>query len=281
MCIRDRSCPDAATVGVNVVDPQSMMVRWPAVEIPVMVNVGSFNTMVSAGEWTRRMLRANVKAITVGASVTGVSILSTLCMNSGVAGFTTAVDNVIAVVLAIFLASASVTPTFRDASLALCSVALVVTPVSIATVHRVSASIAFDAAVSVRVAVAVPEFATVTVLPNAVASPSLHPSITTGADGVPANVNVGNTRSIVSPTFSGAFISNEYVIADATSNDGRWIVRLLCVSTGSSTAVDTSIAAAPILPVASVPATVRVFRFAVCVTLLAVTPLGTLTVHGS
>jgi hypothetical protein len=201
--------PESATVGANVVDPQSVRLRSPAVEIPVIVNVGSFNTMVSAGECTRGMFRANVKAITVGASVTGVSILNTLCMNSGVVGFTTAVDNVIAVVLAILAACARVTPTFRDASLALCPVALVVTPVSIATVHRVCASIAFDAAVSVRVAVAVPEFATPTVLPNVVPSPSLHPSITTGADGDAANVNAGSTRSMVSPTFSGAFISNE------------------------------------------------------------------------
>ena len=87
-----------------------------------------------------------------------------------------------------------------------------VTPVSMATVHRVSASIAFDAAVSVSVAVAWPELATPTVALNVVASPSLHPSITTGADGDPANVNVGSTRSISSFTFSGALSSNEYEI---------------------------------------------------------------------
>ena len=156
-----------------------------------------------------------------------------------------------------------------------------VTPVSMATVHRVRASIAFDAAVSVSVAVAWPELATPTVALNVVASPSLHPSITTGADGDPANVNVGSTRSISSFTFSGALSSNEYVIVDATSSDGRSIVRVLCVSTGSTTAVEISIAPALMSPVASVAATVRVAKSAACVALLVVTPLGTVTVHGS
>jgi hypothetical protein len=245
-----------------------------------MANVGSFNTMLSV-ECTSGIFRANVNEITVTADVTGVSIVSTLCMKAGVVGTVTCVDNVMAVVLAMSAASANVTPTFRDVSSALCAAALVITPVSIATVHLVCAFIALDAAVRVRLAPACPEFATPTVLPNVVASPSLHPSITTGADGDPANVNVGSTRAISSPTLSGAFSSNEYVIGDATAVDGRVMVKLLCVSTGSSTAVDSSMAPAPILPVANVPATVRVFRFAICVTLLAVTPLGTVTVHGS
>ena len=70
-------------------------------------------------------------------------------------------------------------------------------------------------------------------------------------------------------------------MGDATAVDGRAMIRLLCVSTGSSTAVDVAIAPALMLPVASVAATVRVARFADCDTLLVVTPLGTDTVHGS
>ena len=139
----------------------------------------------------------------------------------------------------------------------------------------------FDAAVNVSVAVAWPELATPTVALNVVASPSLHPSITTGADGDPAKVKSGSTRAISSPAFSGEFISNEYAIGDATAVDGRAMVRVLCVSTGSSTAVDVAIAPALMLPVASVAATVRVARFAACDALLVVTPLGTDTVHGS
>ena len=139
----------------------------------------------------------------------------------------------------------------------------------------------FDAAVNVIVAVAWPELATPTVALNVVTSPSLHPSITTGADGDPANVKSGSTRAISSPTFSGVFISKEYVIGDATAVDGRAIVRVLCVSTGASTAVDSAIAPAAILPVARVAATVRVARLAACDALLVVTPVGTDTVHGS
>ena len=90
--------PELLTVGVNVVVPQSVMVRWADVEMPVMVNVGSTSAILSAGECTSGMFKANVNAITVDAAVTGVPILSTLCMNRGDAGLVTAVDFAIAVV---------------------------------------------------------------------------------------------------------------------------------------------------------------------------------------
>jgi hypothetical protein len=130
------SWPDAATVGVNTVDPHPVKVTSPVAVIPVIANVGSFNRMLSV-ECTSGIFRANVNEITVTADVTGVSIVNTLCMNKGAVGCATAVDKVIAVVLAMSAASANVTPTFRDASFALCGAALVVTPVSIATVHLV------------------------------------------------------------------------------------------------------------------------------------------------
>jgi hypothetical protein len=150
------------TVGVNVVVPQSVMVRWPDVEMPVMVNVGSTTAILSAGECTSGMFKANVNAITVGAAVTGVLILSTLCMNRGDAGLVTAVDFAIAVVLAMFCANPNTTSTFRDVSSVLCSTGGVVTPDGMVSSQRVKAGKELLEALNDIDADAVPEFALVT-----------------------------------------------------------------------------------------------------------------------
>ena len=128
--------PELVTVGVNVVEPHPVTVTCADVEMPVMVNVGSTSSMLSV-ECTSGIFSANVNDTALAASVTGVSMVNTLCTTAGVVGTTTAVDRVIAVLAAMSVACASVTPTLRDASFTLCAVALVVTPVSIANVHRV------------------------------------------------------------------------------------------------------------------------------------------------
>jgi hypothetical protein len=180
--------------------------------------------------------------------------------------------------LAMSFAAARVTPTLRVAALApwLVVTALVVTPVSIVTVHLSSALMSAAAAVSVSVAVAV-----VDLLPATVNVVVPHPSFT-GDDSVPI-VNVGSTSATVSACFRGAFNSKEYEIDDAAHGTGRAIVRLLCVSAGLSTCVDDPMATALIVPDTdgSVAPTVRVASPAVCATLLLVTPLPTVTVHCS
>ena len=157
------------------------------------------------------------------------------------------------------------------------TIGLVVTPVPIVTVHLVSASNLAAPAVRVSVAVAVPEVAFVAanvVLP--------HPSMING-DGIVPSVKVGSTSAMLSVCSSGAFSSNEYDTDVSVYVAGRAIVRLLYVSTGSTTAVENSMLPAPMLPDADgsdAPA-VRAARLAVCVTLLLVTPVATDTVHCS
>ena len=126
--------PELLAVAPNPVDPHPLDVLTPAGD--AMVNVGSTSSMLSV-ECTSGMFNANVNDTALDAAVTGVSMLSTLFANNGADGTTTAVDTAMAVLAAMSVACANVTPTLRDASSAPCAVALVVTPVSIATVHRV------------------------------------------------------------------------------------------------------------------------------------------------
>ena len=158
---------------------------------------------------------------------------------------------------------------------ALCAAALVVTPVATVTMHSVFASSVAVAAVSVIAAVAVAEFATVDV--NVVVP---HPLVV-GVDVV-ASVNVGSVSTMVSLAFTGAFDTNRNDNEDAANVTGFAIVSTLVLSTGASTAVDVVIATADtsVTP-ARVTATLRVFRFAVCTALLAVTPAPMFTVHCS
>ena len=154
----------------------------------------------------------------------------------------------------------------------------IVTVLSIVTVHLVLGFMSAVPAVKVSVAVAVPE--SVPATPNVVLP---HPSDGSGEEGSVPSVKVGSTSAILSACSSGAFSSNENETDDAIHVEGRATMRLLCVSTGSTTAVENSMLPAPMLPDADgsdAPA-VRAARLAVCVTLLLVTPVATDTVHCS
>jgi hypothetical protein len=199
---------------VKVVVPHPLTVTPPRVE---KLNVGRTRSILSAA--FRGALSANVNVTDVGASVTELPIFKLLFSNAGVAAVT-AVDDVTAVEMAMLVASAIVTPTVRLESSAPCAAGLVVTPVAIVTVHRVPASTVADPAVSVTVAVAVPEL--LTALVNVVLP---HPLVLSPVNV--ASVNVGSTNAIWSAAFNGAFNSNEYDIDDAAETVGFAIVKLL------------------------------------------------------
>ena len=208
-------------------------------------------------------------------------MISVLCFSAGV-GAVTAVDVAIAVA-AMLLASASVTAALRVFRFAVCAAGLTFTrfaaaapmPVASVTIHSVSAFSVAVAAVSVIVAVAVPVLVLAAV--NVVVP---HPRVV-GVTGVPS-VNVGSVSAMVSLAFTGAFDTNRNDNEDAAHATGFAIVSTLVLSTGASTAVDVVIATADtsVTP-ARVTATLRVFRFAACTALLAVTPAPIFTVHCS
>ena len=131
-------------------------------------------------------------------------------------------------------------------------------------------------------AVEAPEFAVLVV--NVVVP---HPLMVAVPRGL-VNWNVGSSRSILSgvAVSRGEFKAKMYVMDDGAAVTGFAITSLLLwnADVGAVIAVEAvmdPVVAAMSVAVPKVTATVRVFRFAVCVTLLAVTPLGTLTVHGS
>jgi len=89
---------------------------------------------------------ANVTAREVVATVTGIAITRTLYVTAGV-GNTILVDTAIELVVEdISLASASVTPTFREAELRTWANLLVVIPDTIVILHSVLDVKVFDAA---------------------------------------------------------------------------------------------------------------------------------------
>jgi hypothetical protein len=120
-----------------------------------MTKFGRFREIKSS-TWSGSFA-ANLNVILDGADVTGFAIINVVCLNDAV-GYITAVETGIGVA-GILVASASVTDTLRVFIFALWPPALVVTPVAIVTVHCVPAERAAVAAVNVREAAAVPEFA--------------------------------------------------------------------------------------------------------------------------
>jgi hypothetical protein len=196
----------------------------------------------------------NVNAMLVAPSVTGFSITSAVCMNSNDSA-ARPVDTVMPAA-AMSFACARLTATVRVASSAPWFVvtALVVTPVSITTVHLVFSSMSAvpDVSCSVAVADTDPVPATVNVVVP-------QPSFVSAPDGSDAlvSVKVGSTRSMVSPDFSGAFSSNAYEIDEGTFITGLDIVSALCVIAAATSAVDFSIAAVSVAEAASVNVTVR------------------------
>ena len=155
------------------------------------------------------------------------------------------------------------------------SAALALAPVARVTMHSVSAFSVAVAAVSVIVAVAVPVLVLAAV--NVVVP---HPRVV-GVTGVPS-VNVGSVSAIVSLAFTGAFDTKRNDRDEAAHATGFAIVSTLVLSTGAATAVDVVMASdATSLTPARVTTTLRVFRFAACTALLAVTPAPMFTVHCS
>jgi len=236
---------------------------------PPSVHDGSSNAISSAA--SKGAFNANMNDIDVGAAVTAFDITNELAMIAGV-GCTTAVENVICVVAATSVADPNVTPTSLVLRSAVCATALVVTPVATDTVHSDPAASWLVAAVSVSVAVAVPEAVAATV--NVVVP---HPLDAAGVASVPI-VNNGKRNAIASVLSRGAFNSNVYDNDDSDHIDESAIVTMLVLNAGAATAVDVVIAVAPMFVTdANVTAAVRVFRFAACVAAGVVTPVPTVT----
>lgn len=142
----------AAGVTVNVADSQ------PETEIDgidVILNIGSTRSNLSPD--CIGTFSANTNETPVGAAVKALSIVRTLNCIAGVTAAAVAVETVIEVVKGTSVASASVTPTFRDTRLAVCAVGLVVTPEATVTEH-LECAFSRAAAVSLSVADAVAEF---------------------------------------------------------------------------------------------------------------------------
>ena len=133
--------PVLVPAAVNVVVPHPLTDNAPKLPSP---NVGNTSTIVSAA--FMGTFSANVTAREVVATVTGIAITRTLYVTAGV-GNTILVDTAIEFVVEdISLASASVTPTFREAELLTWANLLVVIPDTIVILHSVLDVKVFDAA---------------------------------------------------------------------------------------------------------------------------------------
>ena len=105
-----------------------------------------------------------------------------------------------------------------------------------------------------------------------------HP-LMVGVAKVP-RVKSGSVRATSSLAFNGALNSKEYDTDDAADVTGLANVRLLCESTGRSTAVDVTIAVAAMSATdAKVTAAVLVFRFEAWAAAGVVMPVATVTAH--
>ena len=166
-------------------------------------NVNPGNTRANASLASRGAFISNVNDTDEAADTTGYANRSILWVS---AGASTAVDVVIAAA-AISATAASVAAAVRVASSAPCTADAVVTPVPTDTEHCVYASSAAVAAVSVSVAVLVPDKVAPTVK---LVAP--HPLRTRFA-GV-AKLKVGSSRLMASDVASWTFRANVKVSAD-------------------------------------------------------------------
>jgi hypothetical protein len=153
----------------------------------------------------------------------------------------------------------------------------VVTPLPTVTVHSDPALSTAAFAVSVSVAVDVPDFVSAAV--NAVEP---QPLDVLRLAAVPM-VNVGSTNAMLSVVgSSGAFNSSVYEIDDAVHVVASAIFNTLLVSADATVAVDVVIFTALMSATFasfSVTAAVRPLQFAGCGALLAVTPVAIVTLH--
>jgi hypothetical protein len=220
--------PEFEPVAVNVVVPHPLVV---GVASDPKLKLG--RTIPILSPTCNRAFDKTVRRIEVAAPVTGVNSSSLL---SDMAGVLTADDSTM-VDAAILGCPLSVTATVRVLRSAACGDAPVVTPVAIVTVHFVSAASEAVAAVKVKVAVEVPEFASV--VENDVAP---HPLV----DGVdkPASVNEGSTIATASPVSRMTFIANkkDSEVGAAVSGIENVSLLLVTMGVGEPTAVDTDIA---------------------------------------
>jgi len=259
---------------VNVVVPQPLEVVTVD-GVFTMMKVGSTNAITSPT--SRTVFSLNVYFTAVGRSVYGSAMISLLSPNAVVA---VAVDFTIdTAAMFATAASFSVTAAVLVFRFAPCAFAAVVTPVAIVTLHSWYAGRIAVVADSVSFAPAAPEFALATV--KAVLPQPLRDGVAT----VP-NTNVGNTNSMVSGVeiSRGEFSAKMKVIDDLAAVTGLAMTSLLCWNpdVGAVTAVDglmDPVAAAMLAADASVTATVRVFRLALCAFTLAEIPVFTVTEH--
>jgi hypothetical protein len=181
------------------------------------------------------------------------------------------------VTASIFVALCNTTAAVRVFRFAVCAFWLVVTPVPTVTVHSDIAGRSAVVAVSVSVAVVVPELVAAAV--NAVLP---HPVDVLRLAG-DAMTNVGSTNAMVSAVLAysrGAFSSKVYETEDFESVCGSANTKILVVSAGATVAVDVEIPTALIsATAANVTPAVRPTRFAACVAAAFVTPVDTVTLH--
>jgi hypothetical protein len=193
---------DLATVNVVVPHPDAEGVA----SVP-RAKFGRIMAIVS--DVASSAFKENVKLIGEAAAVTGFDNTSLLNSKIGVA--TTADSEMLCAAMS--SCPANVNATVRVFRLATCAVGLVVIPVAIVTVQCVSAGRVAVAAVSVRVAVAVPEL-------DLVAANVVEPHpLVEGVANV-ASTKLGNTRAIASPDSKTTFSENKYETDEAADVTG-------------------------------------------------------------
>jgi hypothetical protein len=265
----DVAVPELALVAVNVVEPQPADAPGDA-RVP-RVNVGSTSAIESAA--FSGTFSANLNVVADSEYIRGSASSSRLMLS---ADTFTSVDTPIAPA-PILLTDARVTAAVRLLKSATCAPVLVVTPAPTVTAHCEYALRVATPAVSVSVAVAVPEFVLVAV--NVVVP---HPLMLIDA-GVPT-LNVGTTSAMLSAASSGAFSANMNVTEDSCCATALAITsELNCIAgVGCTTAVDDAIAVvaeAMSTADASVTPTFLAVSPAACALALVVTPVSTDTMH--
>jgi hypothetical protein len=208
--------PEFAAATVNVVVPHPLVTG-----VANEISVKSGNTNATLSLAFSGAFNLNLYVIDDDAHVTGFAIVSTLFVG---AGATTAVDMLIGVATT-FADAANATAMVRVFKSATCVTALVVTPLATVTEHCVRVGNVAVAAVNVKVAVAVPEFAEAIV--NVVDE---QPSVV--GDARDAKVKCGNSMTNLSLVATAALTANTNVNDVGADVTGFVMVKALCTSSG-------------------------------------------------
>ena len=258
--------PEEDAVAVKVVVPHPLM---PGERELASVKSGSATLIVS--DTLNATLRANKRETAELAAVTAFVIINLLFVMLGVGG--RMADDVVIGTAVMSLATVKTADMVRVAISAGCAYALLVTPVATVILHREFSGSFCEAAVKVIAAVDVPEFDRATL--NVVVP---HPVVVGDArlEREKSGSVITNSSFISNP----ALVVNVNVIGVAVEGVGLPTLSSLSVNTGTTMAVDSEMAIAPMsVPVARVIATVRMLRSATWGVALVVTPVAMETVH--